>query len=437
MNVLSALIRKDVLIFMSDRRALLLTLMMPIVLGAFFGFLFGGTSASEAGSLEIGLVQLDQSDTSLQIAASLKSDTNLKVRELTQAQAQAAVQKGTLSAAIVLPAGFGEAATAAFFGIQKKPAIPIYYDPSKTATLAMLKGILTQHTMQHVSANSFNGSAGQKLIDDSLNKLGANKNPENEELRQFLRSVKKFQEKRQTQNQSAAAAAVDANADANPEPPRQAGLSMPFVTQDQALSAGPKYNGYGHSFAGMSVQFILFMGIDAGIGILLIRRLGIWERILTAPVSLGKILLARALSSTLLSFGVLLFVFLFGMLVFKIEVAGSWLGFIGIGLSFCFMTACFGLFIAAFGKTPEAARGMAIFVVLILVMLGGAWVPTFFFPDWLQSATLIMPTRWAVDGLDAMTWRGQGFDVAVPSIAVLLGYAISLGGLAIWKFKRE
>ena len=37
--------------------------------------------------------------------------------------------------------------------------------------------------------------------------------------------------------------------------------------------------------------------------------------------------------------------------------------------------------------------------MLLLVMLGGAWVPSFVFPGWLQQASLVVPTRWAVDGL--------------------------------------
>ena len=48
------------------------------------------------------------------------------------------------------------------------------------------------------------------------------------------------------------------------------------------------------------------------------------------------------------------------------------------------------------------ARCIAIVATLLIVMLGGAWVPTFIFPEWLQTATLVIPTRWAIDGLDAM-----------------------------------
>ncbi len=424
MTALLALIRKDLLLFVHDRRALLLTMMMPIVLGAFFGFLFGGSGSQQSGKIDVGLVLLDHSDTSLQIAASLKADANLRVLELTTEEARASVKKGKLSAAIIMPEGFGDAAAAAFFNTREKPALPIFYDPSQSTTLAMLKGLLTQHVMQHVSANAFNGKGGQKVIDESLAKIREDSDPEKVELRQFLESVKTFQGQIQTR------------ADSNPGSAKQGGLSMPFTTTDQALSAGPKYNAYAHSFGGMCVQFILFMGIDAGIGILLIRRLGIWNRMLASPVRMSTLLLARVLSSTICSFGLLCFVFLFAILVFKVEMAGSWLGFTGVGLTFCLMTASFGLLIAAFGKTPEAARGIAVFASLMLVMLGGAWVPTFIFPQWLQTITVIIPTRWAVDGMDAMTWRGLPLAESLPSMAVLLGFSFVFSALAVWKFRR-
>ena len=81
--------------------------------------------------------------------------------------------------------------------------------------------------------------------------------------------------------------------------------------------------------------------------------------------------------------------------------------------------------------------GLAIFVTLLMVMLGGAWIPAFVFPAWLQKATLLVPTRWAVDGMDAMTWRGFGFSEAVLPITVLLGFAALFGGVAVWKFRWE
>ncbi len=54
------------------------------------------------------------------------------------------------------------------------------------------------------------------------------------------------------------------------------GLSLPYSVKTRAVTSGNDvpYNGYAHSFAGMSVQFILFAGIDAGVLLLLLRGRG-------------------------------------------------------------------------------------------------------------------------------------------------------------------
>ena len=431
MNALFALVRKDLILFLGDRRALLLNLLMPIMLGAFFGYLFGGSGVTDNAKIEIAVVAQDSGDVTRKIVEGLKSDTALTVLEMPLADAQAKVLKGKLNAAIVIPPGFGDAAGAALFGTRAKPEIAVYYDPSQSAILAMVKGMLTQHVMQNVSAEMFGGASGQKMMEENIAQLEKEvaTNPRSAELQEFLKSVRTFQ----TRNIAARTATSETTA----KSVSAGGLSMPFVTTDQPMSAGPKYNGYAHAFAGMAVQFILFMGIDAGISVLIAQRLGLWNRLLASPISLHTVLAARASSSALIAFALLLFIFATAGLFFQVQIAGSVLGFLGVGLSFALVTATFGLLIAAFGKTPEAARGMATFATLIMVMLGGAWVPAFLFPQWLQSITLAVPTRWAVDGLDAMTWRGLPLDAAWPAILAQLGFAALFGGLALWKFSGQ
>ena len=111
------------------------------------------------------------------------------------------------------------------------------------------------------------------------------------------------------------------------------------------------------------------------------------------------------------------------MIVFGVRIQGSVLGFLGVSVACAMMAATFGLLVAALGKTPGGARGVTTLAVLMMVMLGGAWVPTFIFPAWLQQVTLVVPTRWAVDGLDAMTWRGVGLSGAIVPAVVLFGFA--------------
>jgi ABC-type multidrug transport system permease subunit len=69
-----------------------------------------------------------------------------------------------------------------------------------------------------------------------------------------------------------------------------------------------------------------------------------------------------------------------------------------------------------------------------MVMLGGAWVPSFVFPQWLQTASLVVPTRRAVDGLDAVIWRGQPLGAVLLPIGVLVAFAAAFALIAIWRF---
>jgi ABC-2 type transport system permease protein len=217
------------------------------------------------------------------------------------------------------------------------------------------------------------------------------------------------------------------------------GLTIPFDVKKEAMTSrrGVPYNGYAHSFAGMGVQFILFMAIEMGLGLLLQQREGLWRRLRAAPLSRGVLLGARSVSTALQSLFILFFMFLFARVVFGVRVDGSLAGFIGIAVAFSLMTASFGLLIAGLGRTPEGTRALSIVATLVLVMLGGAWVPTFVFPQWLQRLTVVVPTRWAVDGLDATTWRGLGFSSVAWPIVFLLGTAAICGSLAVARFRWD
>jgi ABC-2 type transport system permease protein len=418
-----ALIRKDLILFLSDRRALVISLALPIVIAAFFGSLFG--SGAKTSAIEVALVQQDASEIGNKIAAGLKADPNLHVTPMTLDDAEFAVRKGGLKVAIVLPGGFGEAAGAALFGSGEKPAIQLLYDPSQPAVLAMVKGMLTQQVMSSVSAEMFGGTMGRQMTERSLIQLdlAAQADPESRALRDMLASFRTYQALPQKDGASGPAK----------------GLSMPFTTTDKQLASGVEeqgYNAYAHAFAGMGVQFILFMGIDMGIGILLAQRSGVWNRLLAAPVSLTQVLLARAASGAIIAFALLCIVFAVAVAVFGVHIA-SLAGFLGMALCFGILTANLGLLIAAFGKTPEAARKIAMFAVLVMVMLGGAWLPSFLFPEWMQKLTMAVPTRWAVDGLDAITWRGLDAAAAAPAMGVQLAFALVFGAIAVWKFKRS
>jgi ABC-2 type transport system permease protein len=217
------------------------------------------------------------------------------------------------------------------------------------------------------------------------------------------------------------------------------GLTLPYTVRAEAVTAGAgvAYNGYAHAFAGMGVQFLLFATANLGIELLLERQRGLWKRLRSAPVSRYALLAGKAASGTIIALMTLLVSFGFAMLVFGVPISGSVLGFLCVAVACSLMAATFGVLVAAVGRTPATARGVTTFAVLLMVMLGGAWVPTFVFPAWLQRLTVVIPARWAVDGLDAMTWRGLGWSAAMIPTLVLLGFAALFAALTVARFRWE
>ena len=365
---LLAMVRKDLRLFFTDRRAVIMSFAAPIVIASFFGSIFStGRGVHQAARIAVRVVDRDGGAVARAVVATVRADTHLAVTVSALEDARAAVRQGHVTVAIVIPPGFGDAAGRALVGGGDRPQLELLHDPTRRAELAMVRGLLTEHVMRAMIGERF---------------------------------------------------------------------TLPYAVREEAVTgrANASYNSYAHAFAGMGVQFLLFAAVDLGIGMLLERQRGLWKRLRSAPLSRVMLLGGKAASGALITLMTLLVSFGFAILVLRVRIEGSVLGFLAVSVACALMATTFGLLIAAIGGTPAATRGVATFVVLVTVMLGGAWMPTFSFPAWLQRLTVVAPTRWAVDGLDAMTWRGLGFSAAIAPTLMLLGFAALFGALALLRF---
>ncbi len=376
MNFLAirALIRNDLRIYATDRRAMLVGILVPILIAAFFGYVFGGNGDAEPPRIPIAVVDEDGSAASRAIVADLRHDPLLSSQSLTRGEAQRQVRAGKLHVAVILPQNFAADAAGALFRGQDRPKVEFLIDPSQTMSSRIVEGVLIRRTVQEI-----------------------------------MRGEGRTE------------------------------LTVPYSLASTKVTSGGNvpYNGYAHSFAGMTTQFILLAGIDAGIVLLLLRDRGIWQRMRAAPLSKAQFLLARSCATMLISLFQFTLIYTIAIAVFGVRIEGSVIGFCGLALALCFMNSAFGLMLASLGRSAPATRGIAVLVTLLLVMLGGAWVPAFVFPKWLQQASLAVPTRWAVDGLDAVTWRGQNLSAALVPMAVLGATAMVCLAIAIGRFRWE
>ncbi len=366
-----AIVRKDLLVFFTDRRAVVLTFAVPMAIASFLGSVTSNAARNtQPARIAVAIVDDDGSTMSKAIVSGARSDRNIEVVATTAEDARARVRRGATSVAVVIPRGFGDGASRSFLrpDVQNRPQLDILFDPSRTAEVGMVRGILAQYTMLALG-----------------------------------------------------------------------GLSLPYSLREEAVTARANvaYNAYAHSMAGMAIQFLLFAMANHGIEILMERQRGLWKRLRSAPVSRNVILAGKAASGTIISFASLLASFAFAIIVLGVRIEGSLFGFLVVCLTCSLMAATLGVLVAALGNSPATARAITTFGILLMVMLGGAWVPMFLFPAWLQEATLVVPVRWAIDGLDAMTWRGIGFSGAVAPTLVLLGYSAVFGAVSLARFRWE
>jgi ABC-2 type transport system permease protein len=426
---LLALARADIVMYLSNRRALLVSLAAPILIAAFFGSILGGPQTKPT-RIPIAVVDLDLSPVSKSIVSGMKGDSTFNIREIAEPEAINLVRTGKVRTAIVIPPGFGDAAARSMFRPNvAKPEIAVHYDPSQAMTLLLVKGLLAEQVMKAVSSAAFSPRTGLPLIASAREDVKQNQTIAEGQRRNLLDLFDSI-----ARVQSSGATAEGPQSDGVVQ-----GLSMPFATREIEVTSGVdrKYNSFAHSFAGMGVQFILFLGIDLGVGVLLMRRQGIWKRLRAAPVSRALLLGSRIVSGSIIATILFVGIYTAAIVFFGVRIEGSVVGFAGVVIAFALLTSTIGLLIAAVGKTPEATRGIAIVVTLLLVMLSGAWMPTFIFPEWLQTATLVIPTRWAIDGLDGMTWRGLGIEAAWAPIGVMLAFSAAFAWIAIKRFNWE
>ena len=121
---------KDIKLLLRDKTALFWALVFPLMIAILFGSIFGGSNGTSA--IKIALDDQDQSKQSMELAKRLASSDAVKITAPDKGVAAAnAVRKADLAAYVVIPKGYGEAASR--FQYANGPAIQVGIDPSRKA----------------------------------------------------------------------------------------------------------------------------------------------------------------------------------------------------------------------------------------------------------------------------------------------------------------
>jgi ABC-2 type transport system permease protein len=187
---------------------------------------------------------------------------------------------------------------------------------------------------------------------------------------------------------------------------------------------------------GWAIQFLLFALSASAASLFRERDAGLFQRLLAAPLTRAHILWSKFLYGVILGLVQLVVLFVASSWLYGIDVLPH-LGLLAVVCIFA-AAACtsFGMLIAALAPSPEAASGLATFLIMLMSALGGAWFPISLMPEFIQQFSKLTLVYWSMEGFSAVLWAGHGLVQILPLLGILGGITAAVMSIAVWRFNR-
>jgi ABC-2 type transport system permease protein len=184
---------------------------------------------------------------------------------------------------------------------------------------------------------------------------------------------------------------------------------------------GPR-NPFDITFPQGVIWGLIGCAMSFGISLVTERTHGTLVRLRMAPLTNTQILSGKALSC--FASIMLVEVMLLGVaLAFGVRPTSYvMLAVAGLSAAICFVG--FMMLVASLGKTEQTASGAGWAILMPLSMIGGAMVPTFVMPSWVQSVSFISPIRWTMLAIEGGVWRNFSIAEMATPCAVLISVGL-------------
>lgn len=232
-----------------------------------------------------------------------------------------------------------------------------------------------------------------------------------------------------------------------------------IVSGALAQTVGSDINYITYLTPAIVIQSALAAAAVSGIGLVDDMDTGMFEKLLASPMDRGAMFLGKVLSEVVRIVVQTTIILLLGYVMLYLQSGASvgsylqtgLLGFIGvIAIAVIFGGAfmAFSNIVALVTHDQEATTMIANLLTFPLLFISSAFVPLEVLPGWIQSVAVVNPITYGVDGVRAFM-LGQNvmtvFDVTafsglwntvIPAVAVLIGFNVVLGGIAVHLLNR-
>lgn len=365
-----------------DKRALFFTIVLPIVL-----IVVVGAVAQGFNTFKVGIVDLDRSQASQQLAADLEHTAGISAVSYPNVSAlEKAVARSEINAGVVMPSG-------------------LQVDERSGQSVSI--GILAEqaNTTQQAAVNR-------------------------------VSSVIRTYGGRVEAGQFAARFGGDFSRDLNiavslsPRTP-QVGLR----TQVVAVAENTLPPGFEYSAPTELVLFVFLTAVAGGASLVESRQLGVYERVLAAPVRPSTIVIGESVTAVLIAAAQSALIVLIGSLVFGVSW-GNPLAALLLLVLWCLVGAGAGMAAGTLFRTPEQASAIGPVVGITFAMLGGCMWPLSIVSPTMRTIGHVTPQAWAVDAWTKLLSSHGTIITIWRQLAVLALFALGSFAIAAARSRR-
>lgn len=175
--------------------------------------------------------------------------------------------------------------------------------------------------------------------------------------------------------------------------------------------------------AGIAVMFLLFSATTASGSLLEERENSTLDRLLCSRLTMDQLLLGKWAYLTAVGCIQMFLMFLWGSLVFRIELWRHFDGFAAMTLVTAGAAASFALLLASLCKSRTQLGWLSTIVILSMSALGGSMVPRYLMSESMQKVGLATFNAWALEGFNKVFWRELSLEEIGLELGVLTGCA--------------
>lgn len=388
---------KDALVRFASRMELLFFIILPVV----FTFLLGGGLGGGAGEadsrLPIAIVDQAGSPLAAELRAALADSPTVRVTEVDEAAAEAALDSKDVVAVLVIPAGFDSDG--------QDLALELRAAGNEINALAVEQAI-----------NAAAARAGQSLAAATAITAQA------AELRAFADTAE-----RQSFFDSAQSRARTLLAEAPGRLKTTLGATADPIAYEPAANQS----------AGQMITwvFIPLIGISALFAFE--REQGTLRRMFVTPTRKGTVLLGTIGGQVVMALVQMGLLVAFGTFVMGIDWLRDPVALFAVLFAAGLAAGALGTMLGTFIKSERQASGLSIMVGMVMALMGGCWYPVELFPEAVRAGVQVLPTYWAMQGLLDVVLLGGGLSAVWPEVGVLLGFAALFFAVGVARFRYE